>query len=167
MSNIIIKALKYGNISHYEWDTKLIEHNTKYLLVRSEVNRKLIHHTKGKIFTFDKPAIEFFPFEEWFTVSVEKTDSNQLKYYCNIAMPSVFTNGVCSFIDLDLDIIKNPEGDWTLIDEDEFVVNSKRYNYPKELINRAEEEAKKLKERIYNSKFPFDGWIEELILKES
>lgn len=163
-SNIKIKALKYKDISHYEWDTTLIAKNEKYLLVKAEINRKLTHHTKGKVFTFDRPAIEFFPFEEWFTVSVEKTVDNQLRYYCNIAMPAVYRNNECSFVDLDLDIIKDPDGDWTLVDEDEFITNSKKFKYPQQLIDKTIAEEKKLRERIYKSIFPFDGWIENLAL---
>lgn len=157
---IKICALKYGNVLHYEWDTVLVEENDKYLLVRGEVNRKLKHHTKNAVFTFENPSIEFFPYDEWFTVSVEKAPGNKLNYYCNISMPPTFSGNSLSYIDLDFDYIKNGDGEWTLVDADEFVEHSEKYKYPPELIAKAIEAKDKLKNLIDSHSFPFNGWIE-------
>lgn len=164
MSEIIkIKALKYGEIPHYEWDTALIEHNPEYLLVKGEANRKLIHHGRGATFTCENPSIEFFPFNEWFTVSVEKVSNNQLNYYCNISMPSRFTNNVITFIDLDIDLVRRHNNDWCVIDKDEFIENSQKYCYPSELADKVIEEERHLIQKINNCQFPFNSWLDELI----
>lgn len=163
MSIVKINSLKYNNTVNYEWNTTLLEHTEKHLLVKGEPGRKLTHHGKGKIFTMENPCIEFFPFNDWFTVSIERTPDNLLNYYCNVCMPSTLSDNVLSFIDLDFDVIKEPNGEWTLVDEDEFIVNSNRYGYPSKLIHKAIKEKEMLLEKIHNSTFPFNGWLEELV----
>jgi protein associated with RNAse G/E len=163
MSTVKIKSLKYSNFVNYEWDTTLVEHTENYLIVKGEINRKLVHYGRGKVFTMENPAIEFFPLDDWFTVSVEKLANDSLKYYCNICKPSKFQDNELSFIDLDFDIIKHPGDDWTVVDEDEFIINSKKYNYPLQLIDKAIEEKNKLLHKIHNNIFPFDGWIKEIV----
>lgn len=124
MRNIVkICSLKYDGMLNYEWSTTLLECTCKYLLVKGEANRKLIHHGKGKVFSFENPSIEYFPFNEWFTFSVERAESGKFNYYCNICMPAKFENNVLSFIDLDFDIIKQPNGEWTVVDQEEFIIN--------------------------------------------
>jgi Uncharacterized domain/protein associated with RNAses G and E len=152
-----MKSIKYNDFVNYEWDITLIQKNDKYIIGKGEANRQLIHHGKGKVFSFENPSIEFYPLHEWFTVSIEKCPNNGFKYYCNICMPSQISNDVVSFLDLDLDLIKIPGEDWIVVDEDEFLVNSKKYNYPEWLINRTVVEKDKLLERIANNIFPFDG----------
>lgn len=166
MDIVKVKSIKYWNTINYEWETTLLEHTEKYLLGKGEINRKLVHHGKSKIFTMKNPSIEFFPFDDWFTVSVEKLFDNSLNYYCNICKPSNFLDNVLSFIDLDIDIIKQPGGDWTVVDEDEFIFNSQKYNYPIQLINRTIEEKNRLLDKINKNIFPFDGWLEELVFNQ-
>lgn len=160
MSSIIrCKSIKYGGSLNYEWDMTLIEHTTEHILLKGEIGRKLIHHKRGKTFTFEYPNVEYFPLTGWYTVSIEKIPTNKLFYYCNISMPPEFADGVLTFIDLDLDLIRRPDEDWTLVDEDEFLENSVKLNYPEEVIARAREETENLFERIKSGTYPFDGWL--------
>ena len=160
-------SLKYDKSINYEFETTLIEKTSKHLLVLGEVGRKLIHHKRGKTFTFYKPCIEYFQFEEWYTVAIEKRAENKFFYYCNIAMPPSLDDNVLSYIDLDLDVLREPDGDWQLVDEDEFIENSKKMNYPPDVITKAKEEVKKLLDTINKKQFPFDGWLIDKLEKYS
>ena len=152
-------SLKYDGSLNYEWDLKIIEQTAEYILARGEVNRQLIHHKRGKTFTFENPNVEYFPLDGWFTVSVEKAKGDQLFYYCNISMPPKFSDNILRFVDLDLDLVRKPDEEWKLVDEDEFLENMHKMKYPEDLVAKAWEEVDKLFERINNNLFPFDGWI--------
>ncbi|UUZ92913.1 hypothetical protein LJK87_48015 [Paenibacillus sp. P25] len=71
---ITIRALKYGNVPHYEWNTTLLELTDSHIFVLGERGRKLTHHTKGKEFIVEHRTIEFFSFDSWFTVSADMAD---------------------------------------------------------------------------------------------
>ncbi|MCM3749447.1 DUF402 domain-containing protein [Paenibacillus pasadenensis] len=160
MQTIPIQARKYGGIPHYEWETTLIEATGEYVLVKGERLRKLVHHSKGKTFIVDNPTLEFLPLNQWFTASVQLHPNGALSYYCNICMPPADKNGFIEFIDLDIDIIKQPGGDWEVVDEDEFREHAIKFGYPAELIARTESERDLLLRLIKERNFPFDGWLE-------
>jgi|HigsolmetaGSP11D_1036233.scaffolds.fasta_scaffold02381_3 hypothetical protein len=160
MQQIVVQAQKYGGVPHYEWSTSLAEVNDRYVLVYSEKNRQLVHHTKKSIFVMDHAAIEIFPLHEWYTVSIALTGTNEHRYYCNICMPSQFDGQRVTFTDLDLDVVRYPPEDWKVVDEDEFAEHIIRFRYPEELVHRAIEEKNKLLETIREGRFPFDGWLE-------
>jgi len=160
---ITIKALKYGNRPHYEWQSLLLEQTDTHLFVLSERGRALQHHTKNAVFTIDNWSIEFFPFNAWFTVSADIKDGQINQYYCNINQPATeLAKGTVAFVDLDLDLICR-DGIWSIVDEDELADNAVAFNYPEPLVARVWEEMRSLQERIAQRQFPFDGSIEQWI----
>ncbi|UKS30710.1 DUF402 domain-containing protein [Paenibacillus sp. HWE-109] len=163
MSNqITIKALKYGNHKHYEWTSTVLERTDTYIIVLSEYGRKLHHHTKQKVFTVNNWSIEFFSFDSWFTVSADIMDGLIHQFYCNINEPAKSSPHEVTFVDLDLDYVRR-QGEWLVVDEDEFLVNAVKFAYPDSLIQQARNELEHLRQRIQDNKFPFDGTIERFI----
>lgn len=164
LSNIVkIKALKFPDILHYEWEGELLHHTSDYLLVLCKPGRTLIHHTKNKIFTIDNTSLEYFSLKEWFTAAMEVEDGKVVSTYCNVAKPSVFKNNELSFIDLDLDLIQVKDKEWEVIDEDEFESNSIRYGYSIELKRETVKALDRLKEEVRLGKFPFNNRVASLL----
>lgn len=159
VKDIKMKALKYPNILHYEWEGELLLHTSDYVLVLCKPGRELIHHTKNKVFTVNNTSLEFFSLKEWFTAAMVIEEGMVVSAYCNVAKPSVFLNGELSFIDLDLDYIKEKNKEWKVVDEDEFASNSIKYKYPVELKNEAVKALAMLKEAVRIGKFPFNNQV--------
>ncbi|MFC0212489.1 DUF402 domain-containing protein [Paenibacillus chartarius] len=161
---VTIQAQKYGNRPHYEWNTKLLERMDSYVIVLGEYGRQLQHYTKQKVFTVENWTIEFFSSDLWFTVSadVDVAGGSIKQYYCNINMPARIQDDIVSFIDLDLDLVQR-NGEWKVVDEDEFERHAIAYAYPEPLIERARQELSDLQRRIRNNEFPFDGTLERFI----
>ncbi|MDY0393977.1 DUF402 domain-containing protein [Virgibacillus halophilus] len=108
--NIVkIKALKYPNLPHYEWEGEILQISSDYVLVKSKPGRQLIHHTKNAVFTINNTSLEYFSLKEWFTAAMEIDEGNIVSYYCNVAKPCLLNNSVLSFIDLDLDLVRKKE----------------------------------------------------------
>lgn len=164
MSTILkIKALKFPNVLHYEWEGEIIEKNPNYILVLCKSGRKLIHHSKNDVYTINNTSIEYFSLKEWYTAAMEVEEGVVVSTYCNVAMPSVLNNEELSFIDLDLDLVKRKNKDWEVLDEDEFEVNSIKYQYPEELKNEALKALENLKQEVARCRFPFNKEITSLI----
>lgn len=153
---IKIQALKYPDIPHYEWEGQLLKQTSEYIIVLCKRGRKLKHYTKNQTFTIDNTSLEFFSLKEGFTAAMEIEGEQITSYYCNVALPSEFENNQICFIDLDLDLIKKRQGDWQVVDEDEFEENSVKYQYPAELKERARFELEELKRKALEKEFPFN-----------
>lgn len=160
MSNLVkIKALKFPDILHYEWEGELLLHTSDYLLVLCKPGRKLIHHTKNKIFTIENTSLEYFSLKEWFTAAMEVEDGKVVSTYCNVAKPSIFNNEEISFVDLDLDFIQEKNREWIVVDEDEFESNSIKFGYSIELKRETLKALKRLKEEVTRGNFPFNNQV--------
>ncbi len=161
--SIGIQAFKYPNIRHYEWQAELLEQTEDYVWIYCRPGRQFIHHTKNQVFTFDNTTVELFSLKEWYTVAMVIEEGKVVSYYCNIAMPSVLQDDTLTFIDLDLDLFKPKDGDWVVLDEEEFEANSIKYEYPPELKDAALRALDALKEKVLTGSFPFDGSVDKLI----
>lgn len=67
--------------------------------------------------------VELYYTDRWYNIfEIHDRDNDQLKgWYCNISRPAVFeSEGILSFIDLALDLWVSPDGNQTVLDEDEF-----------------------------------------------
>ena len=155
-----IRAFKYPDRLHYEWEAELIEINEQYAMVACHAGRKFQHYTKQKQFIMPYPSIEIFFFDEWYTFSVSFRENGEMMHYCNIAMPAKYENNILSFIDLDLDYLQEPHEAWKVVDEDEFIVNQERFKYPEHLIHSARLGLEKLQQMVASNQFPFDGKID-------
>ncbi|MBO0992461.1 DUF402 domain-containing protein [Bacillus sp. SD088] len=160
---IQIQALKYPNIPHYEWEGELVKQTSEYIIVLCKQGRKLKHYTRNQTFIMDNTSIEVFSLKEGFTAAMEIEGKQITSYYCNVALPSEFENNQIRFIDLDLDLIKKRQGDWQVVDEDEFEENSVKYHYTPELKKRALLELEELKRKVADKEFPFNSGVIKLL----
>lgn len=160
---IKIKALKFPDIPHYEWEGVLLQHTHEYVVVWCKPGRKLIHHTKNKVFTINNSSIEYFSLKEWYTAAMEIEDDKVISTYCNVAIPAIFKDNQITFVDLDLDYIQERNKEWTVVDEEEFEVNSVKYGYSTELKREAENALDRLMEEVNRGRFPFNKQITTLI----
>lgn len=162
---IKVKVYKYGGTIHYEWESLLIENTEDHVLVYGVPGRSLVHHTKEKVYQFNTYSIEYFPKNQWYTVNIDIHKHGDIEYYCNICMPPEFSNQEIKFTDLDIDVIRNIEGKWSVVDEDEYEINSEKFKYPlnlKENVSRALDD---ILNKIEDKHFPFDGFFEKYIKK--
>ncbi|THF72616.1 DUF402 domain-containing protein [Cohnella fermenti] len=155
-----IRALKYGNLPHYEWDAEVLKTTDDYVLAKCERGRALTHHTKGKTFIMNHSSLELFSLNHGYTVAFEIRDGRMASIYCNVALPSIVDGRGLSFVDLDLDLLYDGEK-WAVVDEDEFEDNRRKYGYPEELVAYALDSLQELRRRADRREFPFNGELDE------
>jgi hypothetical protein len=76
--------------------------------------------------------------------------------YVDVTSPPEWRDGTLTAIDLDLDVVRRPDGTTVLLDEDEFAEHQVRFGYPREVIEEAERTAKWLMEAVAARREPFD-----------
>ncbi len=162
--NIKILGLKYPNIPHYEWQAKILEKTKDSVIVLSTPGN-YIHHTKGQTLKYPAHSIEYYSYVNWNTVTLNVINGEIIDYYCNIALPSKLNENLLTFVDLDIDIIYKKETGWKVIDVDEFLINSRKYQYPKAIKERTIKETRKLLDKAINGKAPFDRTLKKYINK--
>lgn len=68
--------------------------------------------------------IEYFYRDRWFNIFEISAEDGRLKgWYCNIAAPAHIHSASIEQRDLLLDVWVNPDGQWLLLDEDEFAAD--------------------------------------------
>ncbi len=159
MEKMKVKTFKYNQQLHYEWEATVIDSNDNYIALFSTPGRKLIHHSRNKIFEFDTYSLDFFPFDCCYTAHVDIHKNGEFEYYCNIGETPMIINNEIHFIDLDIDIVKKPNSEWMVVDQDEFEENSIKYRYSVEIKEKALSTTKELLKVISNQEFPFDGFL--------
>jgi len=71
-------------------------------------------------------------------------------------MPATFADRVLNYVDLDIDVVVWPNGKYDVLDRDDFERNTLKYNYPKEIKERAEESVTELIGMVEGCVFPFE-----------
>jgi len=70
-------------------------------------------------------------------------------------MPPKFTNGILSYIDLDLDILVQPDFSYQILDVEDFERNAKACSYSLELQANVRQAVDELTGMIQTRQFPF------------
>lgn len=81
--------------------------------------------------------VGFVPFEGAWSVEFNPTPIAGSLVYVNVNTPAVFSDGVVSMADLDLDVVLRPDGTLALLDEDELVEHAVLMAYPERIVDLA------------------------------
>ena len=102
--------------------------------------------------------IEFFFLNRWYNIfEIHAGADDWLKgWYCNIARPGMFADGILSAVDLALDLFVYPDGRTLTLDEDEFNALNLQSNDPP-AWQRTLAAADELKTMVAARRAPFDA----------
>jgi protein associated with RNAse G/E len=81
-------------------------------------------------------------------------------------MPPVLNENILTYIDLDIDVLVEPDLSYRVVDLEEFAENAEVHKYPPEIIERAKESLSELILRIEKRQFPFDYNLKEETIKD-
>lgn len=151
-----MKAYKYDGREHYEQQLQLVERDDRHLVLSGSKGRKLIHHTRDAVYTFDEETLEYFFTDRWYTAALVFDDTGKVIHvYCNIACPSVIKDEIVEFTDLDVDVVVI-DGIIEVIDIDEFNEHRELYGYSSKLEKKVFDTVRQVKNDIEQRIFPFN-----------
>lgn len=156
---VIIRSRKYDGRISKSWQAELIEKSRDVLLFKGVFDFDVNHEKLGFI-RRGTISYEYYWPEKWYNVFRFHQPEGELRgFYCNVAMPPRFGDEEMDYIDLDLDILANPDLSYELLDMDEFEEHTTEFGYPAEVVEKAMSGLSELIGLIENRQFPFNHKI--------
>jgi uncharacterized protein len=102
-------------------------------------------------------STEYYWLDRWYNIFRFSDSEHKLKrFYCNINMPAQFDGSTLSYIDLDIDVLVEPDLSYKILDLQDFEANARRYDYPVEVQSEAHRSLAELVDLIETRSYPFN-----------
>jgi len=110
-----------GSLS-YSWTGEVLRCDESGVVVRAEFNVDLVEREWGTLRRGDV-FVEFYYWDRWYNVfQVSQPDGTLKGWYANVGLPAELDAqaGILQYIDLALDVWINTDGQYVVLDEDEY-----------------------------------------------
>jgi|ERR1044072_466967 protein associated with RNAse G/E len=153
---IVVRSCKHDGHVRRSWPARLARLEGS-LIVLDAIFAEEIRHTLIGTIEAGTLSTEFFWTDRWYSVyRFQAPDGQLLKFYCNINTPPTLESGLLTFIDLDVDVLVQPDYTFKVLDEDEFERHAEAYQYPPIYRVNVQEAVEELQHLIKNRQFPFN-----------
>jgi protein associated with RNAse G/E len=113
--------------------------------------------------------VVLLPHDAWWVATIYGDDEDRpVDFYVDVTTPCVWSadESEVSCVDLDLDVIRDPDGRIWIDDEDEFAEHQVTLGYPREVIENARRGCTEVFDTMVAGLTPFDGvdrqWLARL-----
>ena len=152
---ITVRVLKYDGTEYRRWDATLAERRESLVVLDAVFADEVRHHLLGDINRGTR-TIEYYWLDRWYNIfRFLESDGSTKLFYCNVSMPPAISGGVLSYIDLDIDILVQPDFSFQVLDLDEFDANTARYGYSEQVERQTHQTLEDLISMIQTRQFPF------------
>ena len=152
---LTVRVLKYDGTEYRRWSARLSRREGSLLVLDAEFEYDVQHDLLGAIQSGTR-TVEYYWLDRWYNIFRFMNDENATRlYYCNINMPPSLKDQVLTYIDLDIDILVQPDFSYQVLDLDEFEANTERYGYSEEVKSQARAAVDELVSMIGSRQFPF------------
>lgn len=153
---IEVRATKYDGSGLRTWTAQVLQQSGPLLVLDADFDHEIKHDLLGTIASGTK-SIEYYWLDRWYNVFRLAHPTGELRnYYCNINVPPAFDGKVLSYVDLDIDILVEPNLSYRIVDLEDFELNAARFSYPEGIRASAQKGVGHLVELIERREFPFD-----------
>jgi protein associated with RNAse G/E len=157
----VIKSFKHNGHLHRMWLENWLVPASKLhpdhadqsmqVLINSQTR---IQESDGNEWVSKVPSISFFIPNQWYNI-VALIEETGIRYYCNIASPYYRHGETITYIDYDLDVIVMPDGQYMLVDQDEYELHKVKYFYSNLVDQKVQSGLSALMGLIKSNKQPF------------
>jgi|SRR5215813_10681737 len=155
INEITVKVLKHDAAEYRRWHAQLSRREDDLIVLDAEFDVDVSHEVLGEIKRNTK-TVEYYWLNRWYNVfRFLNEDGSTRLWYCNVNTPPQFERDTLSYVDLDIDILVQPDFSFKVLDEDEFEFNAERYNYSAEEKSRVQSAVEELIAMIRERQFPF------------
>ena len=145
-----------GSIARH-WNCRLIK-VTGTLIEARGVFPDDIDHTELGVIRRGTTSYEYFWTDRWYNVfRFDDPDGTLRGFYCNICKPAEFDGRVIDYIDLDIDILVEPDLTYRLVDIEEYRANINFMGYSEEVQDGVADGLSACKSHIASGQSPFSG----------
>ncbi|HKB64662.1 MAG TPA: DUF402 domain-containing protein [Pyrinomonadaceae bacterium] len=154
-SPVLVRSYKYDGVLHRTWHAELIRHEGSLVVLDATFPDEIVHDLLGTI-TSGTQSLEYYWLDRWYNVfRFSQPDGTLRNYYCNVNVPASFDGETLSYVDLDLDILVDPDSSYRVLDVEDFERNAERYSYTEEVQANARQALEELVKMIEGRAFPF------------
>lgn len=153
---ITVRAYKYDGSEHRDWNARVLRQEGPLLVLDAVFDREIKHDLLGTI-SSGTSSIEYYWLDRWYNIFRFAKPSGELQsYYCNINVPPAFDGEILSYVDLDIDILVEPDFSYRVVDMEDFEKNASRFGYSPDVQASAKQAVRELITLIETRDFPFD-----------
>ena len=161
---ITVRAHKYDGSEHRRWNAKVIRQEGSLLVLDATFDQEIKHDLLGTIAS-GTTSIEYYWLDRWYNIFRFAEPSGELRgYYCNVNVPPAFDGQILSYVDLDIDILVEPDLSYRIVDVEDFEQNAERFGYSAAVQKEARQALESLAKLIEERSFPFND--QELAVKK-
>ena len=155
MEEIFVHSCKHDGRVRRRWPARVSRREGPLVVLDAVFEHEVRHPLIGTIEAGTHSA-EFFWTDRWYSVFRFQTPAGRLlRFYCNVNTPARLEGGVLSFVDLDVDVLVEPDYSYVILDEDEFELHAKLYGYPQDYRGHVRRALEELVRLIESREFPF------------
>jgi protein associated with RNAse G/E len=152
---ITVRVLKYDGAEYRHWNARLARREGSLLVLDAEFDVDVRHQLLGEIKRGTR-TIEYYWRDRWYNVFRFRNDDGQTRlFYCNVNTPPILEGNRLSYIDLDIDILVQPDLSYQLLDLDEFEKHAELFGYDDDTRRQAHSAVEELAAMIETRQFPF------------
>lgn len=118
---VIVIKMNIDREETWRYEGRIIDRDTHRLLIEAYFNIDEISF-QGITLQRNDRSIECFYDDRWYNIfEIHDREDDRLKaWYCNVTTPAEFSPGRIAYIDFALDLLVYPNGEYLILDEDEF-----------------------------------------------
>src|SRR6267142_3672314 len=153
--SIQVRTYKYDGSEHRSWPAQVLRQEGSLIVLDAKFADEVVHNLLGTI-AGGTHSLEYYWLDRWYNVFRFAQPNGELRnYYCNVNVPPTFDGETLSYVDLDLDILVEPDLSYQILDVEDFERNVKLYGYSDEVQSNARRAIDELIELIGTRQFPF------------
>ena len=155
MTSVAVHAYKYDGALHRTWGAELIRREGSLIVLDAKFPDEIVHELLGTIAS-GTHSLEYYWLDRWYNVfRFAELDGKLRNYYCNVNAPATFDGETLSYVDLDLDILVDPDFSYRVLDVADFERNARLFSYTEEVKSNARQALAELASMIETRAFPF------------
>lgn len=153
---ITVNSRKFDQSIRRTWKCRFLKRNGSLIECIGEFDEEVEHPQLGLI-RRGTVSHEYYWLDRWYNVFRFQEPNDKLRnFYCNIAMPPTFENGVLDYVDLDIDVLVWKDFTVEILDREDFERNTVTFDYSDEMKSKVVESLAYLIQAIEAQRFPFD-----------
>src|SRR5882724_2811248 len=157
MSPVEVRVYKYNGLLHRTWPAELLRQEGSLIVLDAKFADEVIHDLLGTIAS-GTHSLEYYRLDRWYNVfRFAEPDGTLRNYYCNVNVLPTFDGETLSYVDLDLDILVEPDLSYRILDVEDFERNAEDYGYSVEVRANARRAVDELVRMIETRAFPFNS----------
>ena len=124
---ILVRTYKYDGGEHRSWSAQVVKQEGSLIVLDARFSDEVVHDLLGTI-AVGTHSLEYYWLDRWYNVfRFAQPDGKLRNYYCNVNVPAKFDGETLSYVDLDLDILVDPDFSYTVLDITDFKRNAKLF----------------------------------------